>query len=67
MPLIYSRISTQEVVITFPVHIPEKNAFASFQDHGDGMIIVGTELVLQLQVMLGLLRQLMCNHENNKN
>jgi hypothetical protein len=36
VPLIDSGIGSQEIVVFFPFNIPDKNAFAPFEDNGIG-------------------------------
>jgi len=41
MPLIHGRIGAEEIIIFFPINVVEMDACASFEDDGEGMVVVG--------------------------
>jgi hypothetical protein len=56
MSLVYGGITTQEIIVSFFVHIPNKDTLPSFKNNRDGMIIVCTKLFFKLKKMLCLIR-----------
>jgi len=51
MSLVKRRIAAQEIVIAFSVYIPYKNSLAFFKDYRQRMVIMGSIMVFQFEVI----------------
>jgi hypothetical protein len=50
--LIHRGVAAQEIKILFAVHIPHMNAFAPAEDYRQGMIVVGTVFLFEINKIL---------------
>jgi hypothetical protein len=63
MTLVNGRIAAQKIVIPFSFNVIYIYAFAFFKDYGQGVVVMGTILVLQCQIISILLRYSMSKHD----
>ena len=51
--LVHRAVGAEEIVVALALHVPHEHALATVQDHREGVVVVGTVVLLEFDGLLG--------------